>query len=65
VTAQSINVVDWRESFDAPLSCFGLRVSFYQLQQVLIFESCECLFVQELKVKVLAVDLHGCIWIVQ
>ena len=42
-----------------PLARFGLRVALNQFQQLLVFKSCECLFVQELKVKILAADLHG------
>jgi hypothetical protein len=47
------------------LSSFRLSVALNEFQQLLVFESCECLFVQELKVKILAADLHGCTRIVQ
>ena len=32
---------------DAPLPGFGLRVAFYQRQQVLVFQSCKRLLVHE------------------
>ena len=44
-STQLRHVVDRRKRLDAPLSGFGLCVSFYQRQQVLVFQSCECLCV--------------------
>jgi hypothetical protein len=34
-----------RQRFDAPLTSFRLRVSLYQPEEMLVFESCECLVV--------------------
>src|SRR6185369_7228460 len=45
--AQLRRVVNRRKCFNATLPGFGLRVSFYQLQQMLVFESCKCLLVHE------------------
>ncbi|HEX6648565.1 MAG TPA: hypothetical protein VF075_03470, partial [Pyrinomonadaceae bacterium] len=47
LTPQRRDIVERLEHLDTLLSRFGLRVSFYQVQQVLVFESCECLFVHE------------------
>jgi len=41
------DVIDGRECLDAPLPGPGLGVSFNQLQEMLVFESCECLLVHE------------------
>jgi len=44
---QLSRVVNRRQFFNATLSGFGLRVSFDQLQQMLVFESCKRLLIHE------------------
>ena len=45
--SQHRRIVDGRECNDAPLARFGLRVTFDQLEEMLVFESCKRLLVHE------------------